>query len=477
VRKFAYALHKWRKIMALIGSSASSSTTSGSLTTNFLNSLITSTLAAQRQPITTLNSQKDQLNIKKAIYSDLKDKLSTLKSITDDLKSNSATTVFDKKTANSSDSSKLTATATSSATNGTYTISITDLAKTHRIRSDQQSSSKEALNLSGTFTLNGKNIAVDATDTLQDIVNTINNTEYDEDKGVSASIVNNNLVIEAKTTGVANKITASDTSGTVLASLGVLDGGDFKTTLQDALDASFTINGITATRSSNTGLNDVIDGVTLSLNGKTEGTNTITLKVQKDYASIRAKVGAFVSNLNSTLNYLEEKTKTIANPENKTYTRGALTGDTVFSSLRMNLFSKLRTHVTGSTEGDPEYLSDIGITVGSGLNLSLDTTKLDSAVGSNLDGVVKLFDEAMAQFKSVLDPFITSNSASNTLDLYSNSVNTKIQNIEKRVQTMETALSKKEESLVKQYSALYIQNIEFTSQQYSLLDGAYNVIA
>jgi flagellar hook-associated protein 2 len=463
--------------MALIGSSASSSTTSSSLSLNFLNSLITSTLTAQRQPITTLNSQKDQLNVKKAIYSDLKGKLSTLNSIMDDLKSNSDTTVFDKKTAISSNSSKMTATTTSIALNGTYTISITDLAKTHRIRSDQQSSSNEALNLNGTFALNGKNITVGVTDTLQDIMNTINNTEYDENKGVSASIVNNNLVIEAKTMGAVNRITASDTSGNVLASLGVLDGGDFKTTLQDALDASFTINGITATRASNTDLNDVIDGVTLNLNGKTEGTDTITLTVQKDYTSIRAKVGAFVSNLNSIISYLGAKTKTVANPENKTYTRGALTGDTIFTSLKMNLLAKLRTQVTGSVEGDPEKLVDIGITVGNGLALSLDTSKLDSAVGSNLDGVVKLFDEAMTQFKSVLDPFITSNSASNTLDLYSDSVNTKIQNIEKRVQTMETALSKKEAALVKQYSALYIQNIEFTSQQYSLLDGAYNVIA
>jgi len=463
--------------MALIGSSTSSSTTAGSLTTNFLNSLIASTLAAQRQPITTLNSQKDQLNVKKAIYSDLKSKLSTLNSIMDDLKSNSASTVFDNKTANSSDSSKLTATATSSAVNGTYTISITDLAKAHRIRSDQQSSATSALNLSGTFTLNGKSITVGVTNSLQDIVNSINNTEYDEGKGVSASIVNKNLVIEAKTTGEDNKITASDTSGTVLASLGVLDGGDFKTTLQDALDASFTINGVTATRASNTGLNDVIDGITLNLNGKTEGTNTITLTVQKDYIAIRAKVGAFVSNLNSIISYLGTKTKTVANLDNKTYTRGALTGDTIFTSLKMSLFAKLRTQVTGSVEGDPEKLADIGVTVGSSLALSLDTSKLDSAVGSNLDGVVRLFDGVMAQFKSVLDPFITSNSGSNTLDLYSNSVNTKIQNIDKRVHSMETALSKKEAALVKQYSALYIQNIQFTSQQYSLLNGAYNVIA
>jgi flagellar hook-associated protein 2 len=441
---------------------------------NFLNSLITATIAAQRQPIDTLKAQKDQLNINRAIYSDLKSKLTDINSIVGNLRSGE-NTIFDNKSATSSSSSNLTATAASSAVNGTYTISITDLAKAHRIRSDQQTSATEALNLSGTFTINGKDITVETTDSLQGIVNAINNTEYDEGKSVSASIVNNYLVIDAGATGADNKIAASDTSGTVLESLGVLDGANFKTTLQDALDASFTVNGINVTSASNTGLDDVINGVTLNLLDKTE--NTVTLKVQSDYTSIRAKVGAFVSNLNSTLSYLGTKLKTTANPENKTYTRGALAGNTIFSSLRMSLISTLRTHVTGSAEGDPEYLADVGITVGSGLTISLDTSKLDSAIGSNLNGVIGLFDGVMDKFESLLKPFVTSNSASNTLDLYKNSVNTKIGNIEKRVKIMETALNKKQEALVKQYSSLYIQNVEFASQQYSLLSGVYSVIA
>jgi len=461
--------------MALIGSSTTSSSSStSSLTVNFLNSLITATIAAQRQPIDTLKAQKDQLNINKAIYSDLKSKLAGINSIVGNLRSGE-NTIFDNKSATSSSSSNLTATAASSAVNGTYTISITDLAKAHRIRSDQQTSATEALNLSGTFTINGKDITVETTDSLQGIVNAINNTEYDEGKSVSASIVNNYLVIDAGATGADNKIVASDTSGTVLESLGVLDGANFKTTLQDALDASFTVNGINVTRASNTGLDDVINGVTLNLLDKTE--NTVTLKVQSDYTSIRAKVSAFVSNLNSTLSYLGTKLKTTADPENKTYTRGALAGDTIFSSLRMSLISTLRTHVTGSAEGDPEYLADVGITIGSGLTISLDTSKLDSAIGSNLNGVIGLFDGVMDKFESLLEPFVTSNSASNTLDLYKNSISTKIGNIEKRVQTMETALSKKQEALVKQYSSLYIQNVEFASQQYSLLSGVYSVIA
>ncbi|MGB9595968.1 MAG: flagellar filament capping protein FliD [Candidatus Poribacteria bacterium] len=459
--------------MALIGSSGTDNISPGSLTLNFLNSLISASLSNQRQPITKLNAQKDQLSIKKAIYSDLKTKLKTLNTIVGDLKDD-GDPIFDNKTAISSNNSKLTASVDSTAINGKYTITISNLAQAHSVRSDQQTSSTSALGLDGKFTINGKTITVVSTDTLQNIVNTINNTEFDEGKGVSASIVNNNLILTAQSTGIENQITASDTEGNVLESLGILDGGNFKTTIQDALDASFTVNGISVTKSSNTEVEGVINGVKLNLLSKTDENETITLTVQPDYVAIRAKVSAFVSNLNSTLSYIDSKTKTVANTENKTYTRGALAGDTVFTSLKMNIFSTLRTKVTSSSENDPQYLSDVGITVDTGLNIKLNTSKLDSAVESNMNGVIKLFDTIMGKFEELLEPFITSNESSNTLDSYSKSVNDKIKNIENRVKIMENAIKKKEEMLVKQYSSIYIQNIEFTSQQYSLFSSYYS---
>lgn len=463
----------WSIDMALIGSSGTNNTAPGSLTLTFLNSLISASLSAQRQPVNKLNAQKDQLNIKKAIYSDLKTKLKTLNTIVGDLKGGNDT-IFDNKTAISSNNSKLTASVDSTAINGKYTITIFNLAQAHSVRSDQQTSSTSALGLEGKFTINGKTITVVSTDTLQNIANTINNTEFDEGKGISASIVNNSLILTAKSTGTENQITAADTEGNVLESLGVLNGGNFKTTIQDALDASFAVNGINVIKSSNTGIEGVINGVKLNLLGKTDENETITLTVQPDYVAIRAKVSAFVSNLNSTISYIDAKTKTVANTENKTYTRGALAGDTVFTSLKMNLFSTLRTKVSSESDNDPKYLSDVGITVDTGLNIKLDTSKLDSAVESNMNGVIKLFNTIMGKFEKLLEPFVTDNESSNTLDSYSKSVRDKINNIENRVKIMETAIKKKEEMLVKQYSSIYIQNIEFTSQQYSLFSNYYS---
>lgn len=456
--------------MASFGTSASSST---GLSATYINQLIQQTLTAQRQPIYALTAKKDQLNIKKAVYSDLKSKLLALSSIVDDLTSDDDNTVFDNESASSSDRSVVTATATSEAISGIYNISVDNLAQAHMARSDQQTSSSDALSMSGTFTLNGVNIQVDAEDSLEDIVESINEAEYEEGSEVTANIVDDYLVLEAGSTGISNQLSASDQTGTVLADLGVLNAGSIKTTLQAAEDASFTVNGISVTRSSNTELDDVINGVTLNLLSETEGTETAesVLTVSPDHTAIRAKVTAFVNNLNSTLSYLTSKTKVVGDQEEEKYSRGILAGETIFSRLKADMVIAIGQETTLEPESpdDPIYLADIGITLGSNLNVSLDTAELNSALESNFDGVTRLFSGVMARFEDALEPFVSENSSSNTLDLYTESIITKVQNIDSRVERMEKSLVNKEDMLIRQYSPLYMQNIEFEQQQYNLL--------
>ena len=441
----------------LFGSSAPSS----GLTATYINQLIQDTLNVQRKPIRTLTAQKDQLNIKKTIYSDLKSELSTFEGIVEDLTSD-GDTVFDNMEATSSDTDILTATATSSAASGNYTISVTNLAEAHMIRSDQQASSSEALNLSGTFTFNNVSIEVEGTDSLEGIMDAINNAEYEDGKEVTATIVDNHLVIEAASTGTSNQLTASDTTGAVLSDLGILDGGSFKTTLQGAEGATFTVNGIEIARESNTDLQDVISGLTLNLLG--EGTD-VELEISPDYTAIEETISTFVSDLNSTLEYLAAKTRTTIDQTSKTYTRGILAGETVFSMLRADLLEDLRTQITSGVEGAPEYLADIGITIGDGLEVSLDDSILNSALESNLEDVIQLFDGVMEKFLSTLQPFTTETSSSNTIDLYIDSVKTKIDNIDNRIERTEKLLETREKMLINRYSSLYTRNVQFTFTQ------------
>ncbi|MBD3184882.1 flagellar filament capping protein FliD [Candidatus Poribacteria bacterium] len=455
--------------MALIGSSGTTTAQNG-LSATYLNTIIKETINAGRKPINTLSSQKNQLGVKKAIYNDLKNKLLTFKGVMEDLTSDHSDTVFDNMKTISSDTGVLTASATSEAINGSYTISVNNLAESHMVHSDQQASSSEALGFSGTFTINDVSIDITTEDSLADIVEAINMAEYEDGEEVTATIVDNYLILESSSTGVSNSIIASDDTGDVLSSLGVLDGGNFKNTLQEAEDASFTVNGISITRSSNTEIDDVIQGVTLDLKG--EGTD-IELDVSTNYTDIQVKIAAFKNNLNDVIGYLGAKLKTTINEKNNTYTRGALAGETVFSRLRMDLIGALRTHVTASVEGDPQYLEDIGLTVGSGLSINLDESTLLSTLESNFDGVVNLFDQVMDNFLNILEPFTTQSSSSNTLDVYINSVDTKIDSIDTKIEGIEKSLQYKQDLLIKQYSSLYLQNINFTQQQYSLL-GIYS---
>lgn len=459
--------------MALLGSSASSAPSIG-LTPTYINSLIQQTLSAQRQPIYTLTARRDQLNIKKAVYSDLKTKLLALNSIVDDLDNDDGNSIFDSKVATSSDSDLLTATVSSEAISGEYTVIVTNLAEAHMVGSDiRQSSTSDALDLSGTFTLNGQEITVETDDSLENIVGAINAATYADGSEATATIVDNYLVIEAASSGTDNELSASDNgSDTVLSDLGILSGGSFTTTLRTAENASFKVNNIIITRDSNTGIDDVIDGVTLNLAG--ESADEVTLDVTPDYTAIRSKISAFVSNLNSTLTYLKAKTGTTADQEKEVYTRGVLAGDTIFSMLRADMVGAVgkQTPVVPPL-GDPTYLSEVGITIGSDLEISLDTDELNTAMESDLDAVAFLFDGVMDRFLYALEPFTTSIASSNTIDLYSSSIDTRMDNIDTRIDRIEKLLVVREEMLIQQYSALYLRNLDFTQQQYGML-GIYS---
>jgi len=227
---------------------------------------------------------------------------------------------------------------------------------------------------------------------------------YRGGRGVNATIVDNQLVLETENTGAGNVILANGTilqgSGAAGTGLGLLTAPDtFKhTALESAGDATFDVNGITVTRALNTGLDDVIRGVTLNLLSD-EGTE---INVTSDHVAINAKIAAFVYNINDIAPYLKAKTGTTVDTDNETYTRGALAGKSIFSTLRMNLVTTLNTE---ATVGSLKRLSDIGITVGDGLKVSLDSTKLNSMLESNLEDVVQLFDDIMDKYLTILEPF------------------------------------------------------------------------
>ena len=448
--------------MALIGSSTSSQI---GFTASYLNQLIKNAIAAQSAPIDKMNAQKDQLSVKKALYSDLKEKLSSLQNIVDDLM-NDDSAVFDSMKVVSSDTGVVSATAKSSATSGNYNIYVSNLAQSHTVNSDRQATSIEPLNLAGKFTINGVTIEIEEDDSLEDIMKAINNADYEDGEEIEATIIDSHLIMKSVSTGTSHEIAAADTEGSILEDLGIVDGGSFKTVLQDAEDAEFTVNGIQITRESNENIDDAIKGVTLNLLSEDDDS---VIKVSSNHTDIHAKASAFIYNFNTVMDYLTSKTQIVGDQENKTYARGALSGDTTFSRLRIELVEALRTKVNGGQIDDPKYLADIGIMIGSGLKISINDDAFYSALESNLNGVARIFDSVMEKFLDKLEPFTDISSSSNIIDMHINSIDTKIDNIANRIDAAKKSLKVKEEALTKQYSALYMQNAQFAQDQYNAL--------
>src|SRR5690606_18517127 len=142
------------------------------------------------------------------------------------------------------------ATAGPSAAVGTYEVVVTKLAKAHRIASDDlEADPSDDLGLSGSFTINGKQVTISSGMSLNDIRDAINQAGA----GVRATVIGSTLVLESEESGADHAMELVDSAEGVLKSLGLLDDGDsVKHVLQEAQDAEFSINGVNLTRSSNT---------------------------------------------------------------------------------------------------------------------------------------------------------------------------------------------------------------------------------
>jgi flagellar hook-associated protein 2 len=187
-------------------------------------SIIRQLLAVEARPIQRLQAQQAELRQRLSATERYGSLIQALRSAAADL--NRAGT-FRAVRGSSSDSTVATISAGESALPGVYTLSVSRLAQAHKVATSAQADATSALNLSGTFLVNGKAVVVETSDSLTAIASKINSLNA----GVTASILNGGsgnvfLTITANETGALNSIALSDVgSGLVLESLGVVTGG------------------------------------------------------------------------------------------------------------------------------------------------------------------------------------------------------------------------------------------------------------
>lgn len=410
------------------------------------NALIEGLVKVERRSIDILKAQETRYQAQQGVLSILAGNLAGVKSAAQGL---ALSVDFSKRSASSSDTTVLNASADSTALTGSYTINVTALAKSKVLQSTAHTSTTATIG-QGTLsiTIGGASttVTVDATNnTLAGLKDAINNSGA----AVTASIVNGGtsaapsykLVVQGKNTGVENDVTLtfSVSDG---GSNPFTDGGDV---VQAAADAQFTVNGLSLTRSSNT-VSDAIPGVSLTL--LKDGGASATVTVSSDTKTLRDNIKKLVDAYNGVTKLVRDQF-TLDPTTNR---QGALAGD---SSVRAVL-TRLRAALGVSGEGHIRTLSDIGIRFERDGSLSLDGTKLDGALSSNLEGVQKLFLKAEngigKRVPDAVDSLI--NSVSGAITARQTGITASITSLQKKVAREEERIAAYEARLTAQFTSL-----------------------
>lgn len=244
---------------------------------------------------------------------------------------------------------------------------------------------------SGDFKINGTDITLSATlgtntstDNADLLVTAINSKL--STTGVTASRDASGIISLVNKSGGKIDITTangiSDAIGRPIDPLSAADGTVTvaATQLQAAKDATFTYNGISMTRSSNT-ITDIISGATFTLNKVT--TSTVNLSIKQDTSTIPTLVDSFVSAFNTANSKIKDLTKY----DSTTKTSGTLQGETAVSSI-YNSMAQLITKVEPTTG---KSLMDYGFSLDKSGTLSVDKTKLTTALSSDPTTLEKVF--------------------------------------------------------------------------------------
>lgn len=327
----------------------------------------------------------------------LKGALSEFQAAMKDLNSQA---LFEKRTATSSNSAAVSASAEKTALSGTYQLAVKQLATSSRVASGAVASTYTA-SVDGQLTVKlgagdaaGVLVDIKAGDTLEQIRDTLNTTL--KDKGISANIVNNpadgtsRFVLNAKDTGAGKDIVITAAAGLEdLAVDGAVKGvANSAGYLGDpAQNAVFTIDGLEQTSSTNS-LKDVIPGVTFNLLGKTETDKPLTLAVGQDKAGVTANIKKFVDAYNKLIKTTSELTNVTQVGEGKAPVVGGLVGDATVRTLLSGVRNEL---VNPAGQEGIRVLADLGITTQKDGTLKIDDTKLGAAITDNFAAVGSFF--------------------------------------------------------------------------------------
>ncbi len=384
-----------------LGSASSVARLTGTSSNIDTDAIVQAAYDAATRPAVRLEQKITANQAKVAAYGDLQTLLSNLKSAVDGLRSPPGVlgvedNVFENKEAYLSSSSStspgqlLGVAVDNKATTGSFAITVQQLATAAKLTATSvggaNTSLADAWNggtaFSGTLSIGldgggSASVAVDGTMGIYDLASAINGAAGQS--GVAASVLqvssgDYRLVLTGKDTGKA--ITVDDGGSGVAGLMGLQE-------IQAAGKARLTVDGVDVERDSND-ITDLVPGLTVSLYQADPGT-TVTVDVQPSLTDIKSQIQSFVDAYNAFRDFVA-KQRTV-DSSGQVGQDAVLFGDTTLRSLTQSLGGIVGGAASGLSADAMSTLGAVGISMGDGGKLTLNSSTLDQSLLSNLDGV------------------------------------------------------------------------------------------
>ena len=407
-------------------------------------------------PLTALQNQNTDVLQKKTLVSGFSQPLTDLGNAVQALGQLAANKGL---AATSSDSSVVSVTNTGAKTAAVYTVSeVTSLAKA-------------AGETSATGYASSTGTAVSSTGSLELVVGsnkydfslTTNNLTSLRDKinglgaGVTASILTtsggNYLSLSAATTGATTLKLIDDPTGAKT---------NLITSANQGSDASFKLNGIAITRSSNV-VNDVVPGLTFTLANTTASNQTVNLTLSSDRSQLGTALQTFATAYNAVVDKVNAQIGQNA---------GLLSGDFLVREVQTDLRSLGNYQASGGIKS----LTDLGINFDANGKMSFDSSTFNSLSDSQINGAFTFmgsstsgFGALAAKFTQLTDP-ITGliKLQQDSYDATDRRLQSEITDMTTKINSMQAALSTRLQAADSLLAGLQAQQTQVSSSVASL---------
>jgi flagellar hook-associated protein 2 len=237
-------------------------------------------------------------------------------------------------------------------------------------------SSKGYLNLvvgSKTYNLN-----IASNNNLNGLVQAINNANA----GVTASVSGNSLSI------------STNNAGATTIQLNDLTPADLISGTNQGTNANFSLNGVPVQRSNNT-INDLIPGLSLTLNSTTSSTGSATISLETDPSQLSSALQSLVSTYNAALADVAAQSG---------QSGGALTGNLVIQQISQDL-QQMVTYFNPSGTSSIHSLSDLGVSFSNTGQMSFDQTTFNGLSDSQISDALSFFGSSNSGFAALANNF------------------------------------------------------------------------